>query len=205
MMSSTDFGPVVEGRHDRATQRRRSRRASVMLRRCPTCSGVSRTASTRRRLSLSTTSAARDSSEAVTPERNLAHGADRARRDDHAHGWKRAGRNRRTDIGIRIMDRSERAHVLRLEVGLVGHRHLGRLAHHQMGFDLGFAQHFQNPHAVDRAGGAGNADDQPRACLAMSVLTLSLCHGRRHSSARAQLNRTRREGRPRSPVEMSRP
>ena len=39
-----------------------------MLRKCPTCSGVSRTASTSRRRSLSTTSAARDNSEDVTPE-----------------------------------------------------------------------------------------------------------------------------------------
>ena len=38
-----------------------------MVRRCPPCSGVSRTASTRRRFSLSTTSAARLSSELVTP------------------------------------------------------------------------------------------------------------------------------------------
>ena len=139
-----------------------------MVRRCPPCSGVSRTASTSRRFSLSTTSAARDNSDAGHPGRDLAHGADRAGGDDHAHGRKRARRDRRADIGDGVVHRGERAHVLRLQVGLVDQRHFRRLAHDQMGLDLGLAQHFEKPHAVDRARSAGNADNQ--SCCQLSVM-----------------------------------
>ena len=103
------------------------------------------------------------------PGRNFAHGADRARRDDHAHGRERARGDRRADIARRIIHRRQRPHVLRLEVGLVDQRHFRRFRHDQMGLDPGLAQHLQDAHAVDRARGAGNADNQPRR---------SFCHSR---------------------------
>ena len=172
MMSSTRLRLVVERRHDRRDHRadfgQRGQRAQM--------------ADMQRRL------AHRQHQAALLLEhdvggarhqrrghagRDLAHGADRAGHDDHAHGRERARRDRCADVGGRMIDRGERADVLRLELGLVDQRHLGRLAHDQMGFDVGLLQHFQHPDAVDGAGRAGNADHEPARGFAWSFVDLS--------------------------------
>ena len=99
--------------------------------------------------------------------RDLAHGANRAGSNDHAHGLERPAGNGGPDIGDGIPDISLAAQLLRREIGFVGPRHLSRFGHDQVGLDAVLFQHLEQPDPVDHAGGATDANNQ----------TLSLGHG----------------------------
>src|SRR5579871_4211961 len=134
-----------------------------MVRRCPPWSGVSRTASTSRRFSLSTTSAARDNSDEVTP---LAISLI-VRIEQGATIMPMVGNEPdeiAAPISLTIINAGQRADILGLEVGLINQRHFRRFAHDQMGLDLGHAQHLEQPHAIDGTGRAGYADNQACGC-----------------------------------------
>jgi hypothetical protein len=45
-------------------------------------------------------------------------------------------------------------------VGLVDDRALGRVRHHEVGFDACLLQHFEDAQTVDRAACSGNSNDQ---------------------------------------------
>jgi hypothetical protein len=120
--------------------------SAVMVRRCPVCSGVSRTMSTSRRRSLSTTSAARVSSVDVTPVAisdmvRIEQGAIK-----HAVGNERAAGNRGADVLDRVHDVGLGLELLGADRQFVMQGQLRGLAHDQVRFDPGRAQHLQGPH-----------------------------------------------------------
>ncbi len=91
---------------------------------------------------------------------DLGHGADRAGRDDHAERPERTGRHRRAHVAHGVGGRRPRGQRRRREAGLLLQGEGGRAAHHQVALHLQLGQGLQHAHAVDHAGGSGDAHHQ---------------------------------------------
>jgi hypothetical protein len=80
--------------------------------------------------------------------------------DHHAVGEERAARKRCSQVALGVGQVGERGDLGRVPSGLVADRHLGARRHDEVRLDVGSAgQDLDEPHAVDRAGSAGDADD----------------------------------------------
>src|SRR5262249_24591589 len=105
--------------------------AASMARRCPACSGVSRSMSTTRRRSVSCTSAAGGGGGGGVVGAGVAdvgERADRAGRNDHAARLERARRHGGADVAVGIGFGGERARLLNRGVAFLLerlHRRLG--------------------------------------------------------------------------------
>ena len=91
---------------------------------------------------------------------DVRHGLDRTRCDDHTLGMERARRDGSADIA-HVMDlMGQTGNPLRFQVVFHLEGQLRCPAHDQMDFvTAGRAQQFHQAHAIDGAGGAGNADN----------------------------------------------
>ena len=132
------------------------------VRRCPRCSGVSRTSRISGRRSFSVTSAARVRRLVVTPVAI----SDIVRTEQGATIMPsvREGtrRDRRGDIVDGIDMGGFRRDLLRLEFRLVADGHFAGLADDQMRFDAQFLQRLQQPDSIGHAGRAADSHDQAR-------------------------------------------
>ena len=151
----------VEGGHAAGRSPRPSRRAATMVRRCPRCSGVSRTISTSVRRSFSVTSAARVISDDGHAGGDLAHRPHRAGRDDHAAGGERARGDRRADVGRRgSVTSALAATAARSSAVSLGDGQRRGARDHQVGRHAQLAAGVQHPHAQHRPRRARDADDE---------------------------------------------
>ena len=82
--------------------------------------------------------------------RDLGERLHRARGDHHAERAKGPGGRPGADIADRIGLISQSANVGRLQIGLIGQRHFGWLAHDQMACDRRHFQRFKQADTVDR-------------------------------------------------------
>src|SRR6185295_1644169 len=83
----------------------------------------------------------------------------------HARGLERSRRDSRPDIGDVVHDVCKPFHVGALATKFLEYVEHAGLRKQQMRFNRAQrAQVFQQADAVDRAGGAGNGDDEPARC-----------------------------------------